>query len=355
VKIVGIFIIVLIINTSILESKIDLENKIKLSEKVLLQFPRSFCVTEDKLVLVVDFKAGDVKIYNGGGELVKILGKKGYGPNEFAKPYHCYYTNRKFIISDTGQRRIFIYDRKDKFNFVRTKEILPPSIGLQFYLKNNMLYITGHTYDKDNNPYEFYMIDLEKNNHYTYFLPGHLKFGLNSGKDYNTQLLRKPELSAIGTRSQFDIHDNFAYYFWEGDLKIFKINLETKEIKTFGEKGPDYIKPYASKKLIDAFKTRQFALISKERKKMNYVKNIFTTQKHVLLIYEVHEKNHDDPGYMIQFYTLDGNFVKEQRIPGEVSWVMFFDKQKNFLYAMEFKEDENFNYTHYIVSFKISE
>lgn len=347
--------LLIIINTGILGIKIDLEKRIKLSEKVLLQFPRSFCVTEDNLVLVVDFKAGDVKIYNSRGEFVKTLGRKGYGPNEFAQPYFCSYTNRKLIISDTGQRRIFFYDRKDKFDFVRTKEIIPPSIGFQFSLNNNKLYITGHTHDKDNKPNEFYMIDLKKTNHYTYFLPGQLKFGFKSIEEYNTKLLRKPELSVIGTRAQFDIHGNFAYYFWEGDLKIFRINLKTKDIETFGEKGPDYIKPYASKKLIEAFKTRQFALIRKERKKMNYVKNIFTTQKHVLLIYEVFDKNHDEPGYMIQFYTLDGNFVKEQRIPGKVSWVMFFDKQKNVLYSKGFKEDEKFNYTHYILKYTIHE
>lgn len=261
-KIIIIFQCILIISTSTFGVKIEPDKKIKLSKKVLLQFPLSFCVTEDDLILISDFKAGDVKIYNNRGQLVKVLGREGYGPNEFAKPFFCFYTQRKFIIADSGQRRIFFYDRKDKFDFVRTKEVLPPNIGFQFYVKNNKLFIAGTARDKDTKPYEFYMINLEKDHPYTYYLPGQMKYGLNSVEQYNTHLLRKPELSTIGTHAQFDIQGNFAYYSWEGDLKIFKINLETKEIKTFGKKSSYYIKPYASQKLINAFQTMQFPLIS---------------------------------------------------------------------------------------------
>jgi hypothetical protein len=354
-KIVTILISILMINVIILGYKIDFD-KIKITGDEFLQVSISFCITEDNLFLVIDFKGGDVKIYNSNGALLKVLGRKGYGPNEFAQPLFCHYSHRKFIISDNGQRKIFVYDRKDELKFIRSKEIFANSVGSDLYLDAKKIYIAGGKTTKEDITYQFFAVNLEKNDQYTYYLPGYLKYGLNSEKDFKKELLRKPDISAIGGSAYFDIHGDFAYYIWEGDLKIFKINLKTKAISTFGEKTANYITPYASKRLINAFgrgSIQSANIRGSEREKMSYVRQIFTTKKHVLVIYEARDSKHNDLGYMMQFYTLDGNFVKEISMPRKPGFGMFLDKHKNVLYSITPVPEGDIDESHYILKYTI--
>lgn len=349
--------IFLMSNVIILGYKIDFD-KIKITGDEFLQVSISFCITEDNLFLVIDFKGGDVKIYNSNGALLKVLGRKGYGPNEFAQPLFCHYSNKRLIISDNGQRKIFVYDRKEKLNFIRSKEIFALSVGSDLFLDENNIYIAGARKNKDDITYQFFAVDINKDDKYTYYLPGYLKYGLRSENEFKRELLRKPEISSIGGRAYFDIHGDFSYYIWEGDLKIFKINLKTKTISTFGEKSSNYIKPYASKKLINAFgmSSKQAANIrGTEREKMSYVRQIFTTKKHVLVIYEARDSKHNDLGYMMQFYTLDGQFVKEISMPRKPGFALCFDKHKNILYSITAVPEGDLDESHYILKYTIHE
>ena len=343
----------LILNVNIAGNIIDLE-KIKISGDVILQVSISMSVTEDNLFLVVDFKGGDVKIYNSSGVLQKVIGRKGYGPNEFAQPLFCHYSDRKFIISDVGQRKIFIYDRKGNNQFIRSKEIFAFSVGSDLYLKETKLYIAGNKNTEDGISHEFFAVDLEKNDNYIYLLPGYMKYGLSSEDEYKTKIFKKPEISAIGGSAYFDIQGDFAYYLWEGDLKIFQINLKTKSVSTFGKKTSNYIKPYASNRLINSFSSRESHKIRlKERSKMSYVRGVFTNHKSILVIYEARDSNYNDLGYMMQFYTLDGHFVKETRMPQKPGFAMCYDKSKNVLYSVTSVPEGDFDESHYILKYTI--
>jgi hypothetical protein len=347
----------IMIKANIIGNQIDFE-KIKISSDVLLQVSISFCVTEDNLFIVVDFKGGDVKIYKSTGELAGVFGRKGYGPNEFAQPLFCHYSNKKFIISDVGQKKIFIYNRKSKFKFIRSKEIPAFSVGDDLYLENNKIYIAGYKNSKDGITYQFFALKFEENDQYIYYLPGYLKYGLNSEEELKKELFSKPEISAIGGHAYFDIQNDFAYYIWEGDLKIFKINLKTKAIRSFGEKTSHYIKLFASKRLINSFgiKSLKSAKIrAQERKKMSYVRQIFATKKHVLVIYEARDSKHNDLGYMMQFYTFDGNFVKEISMPRKPGFAMYFDKHNNVLYSITSVPEGDLDESHYILKYTIHE
>jgi hypothetical protein len=332
--------------------KIDLQSKIKLSEKVLLQLPISFCVTEDESFLLVDFKAGDVKIYNNKGALEKVLGRRGAGPNEFLQPLFCDYNNRKFIIPDAGQRKIFLYDKVGKFKFERTREILYANIGEDIQLREKKIYMSGNKNSGEGKYYSFYSFDLDKKGHHIYFLPSYLKFGLSSENEYKTEYLKKPNRTAIGVTGRFDIHGDFAYYVWEGDLKIFKINLKTKEITTFGKKMPHYVKPYTTQKLINAFFNMQGNFVQKERNKMSYVRQIFTTKKHVILLYTVPVKNGSGHEYMVQTYKMDGNFVEESKFPGKAPDTIWFDKKNSILYILALETDKEIDESYHILKYK---
>ena len=86
--------LVIINANAVLGIKVESPQELKFSlEKPPLN-PGSFCVTEDELFIIPDNNEGYLKIYNNNGEfleLVGIIGKKGYGHDEFVKPIDCCY------------------------------------------------------------------------------------------------------------------------------------------------------------------------------------------------------------------------------------------------------------------------
>jgi hypothetical protein len=99
---------------------------IKISqETVLIEKSRDFCVTDDELFVIPDAKAGDIKIFDNKGVLVKILGRKGSGPGEFVTPTACFYKKdeNKFGVLDIRLKKIFIYKRTGKTDFQRIQNV----------------------------------------------------------------------------------------------------------------------------------------------------------------------------------------------------------------------------------------
>jgi 6-bladed beta-propeller len=352
-KIIIILAIIFIISSDVGAFEIDFIKKIPLSQKALLQMPLGFSVTEDEVFIIVDARASDIKIYNCDGKLAKVLGRKGYGPNEFANAFFCHYSDRKLIIEDSGQMKIFIYDRQGKFEFIRSKSINSTETGEDFHLEGNTLYLSGSRISQNGNVYSLYALDTNKPDHCTYFLPAHLKFGLATPQKYRFELHRKVDISAIGTSGYFDVTGDFAYYFWEGDLKIFKINLKTRKASTFGKKFDHYIKPYATQKIKQSFSVNRAKTLIKERNKMSYVKNLFTTDRYVLLFYTARGQNHEDLGYRMQFYTLEGTFLKELPFPKRPGSRMYFDKDKSTLYTIKWEADKELDETYSILKYRV--
>jgi len=299
--------------------------------------PTNFCCTEDGLFLIVDVKDGNVKIYDKGVRYTKTLGGKGFGPNEYGDPLFCTYSNRKFIIFDVGQKKFHIYERngKEKYGFDRVKEIFYPNLAEDFKLVGNQLYVSGHKAGNDKKIYGFFSIDIGKQDTYNYYLPAQMKYGLNSESELNKKIFLEPGITVIGLQGTFDIMENRVYYAWQGDLKIFQINLETHEISVFGKKTSNYVKPYTSKRLVDSVFSRNNAVVREEKSKMSFVRGIFSTQKHVMVIYSKPTKGNASPGSnVMQVYTPGGVFVSEKDFPGEISGLLYFDKAKNFLYSV---------------------
>jgi hypothetical protein len=344
--------------------------KIEFSGAELPLKPKSFCVTDDQLFIIPDYQAGNIKIYAKVYEnnkeflrLGKIMGRKGYGPDEFSKPSFCYYNEDKstFMVLDFGLRKIFIYDRIGRIDFKRVKEISCWKPGADIQLKDHRLFISGYLTDPDGNPYDFYYVDITKNeadsNHKTYLLPSYYKYGLESIQEYENQYRKKPDIPVIGINGLFDIYGDYAYFVWEGNLRIIKINIISREIdvKPFGMQPPHYVKPFASQKLVDSLRKRDIKMHESERMKMSYVKNIFTSSKYVLVIYEGPLNKDKKSNLWIQFYTLDGNFIRDVPIPGKPGSRMWFDKQRHILYFLSDGSDTSgvhyFIYKHEIFEF----
>ena len=342
---------------SILGFNIKLIKKIKLSqETTLLGNPWSFCVTEDKLFLIPDYKTGNIKIYDSNGKSVIVLGRKGYGPGEFVRPTFCYYNKAetKFGIIDHGIRKIFIYKRTGKKNFKRIKEVSCLSGTHDIQFKGNELLISGYKSASNGNPYDLYYIDLS-NNQATLLLPSYYRYGLNSFHEYETQYRRKPNIKAIGIRGWFDSFGDDVYFTWEGDLTVIKINTKSGKLSFFGKKTPNYVKPFASINLLNAHRNRDINIKRSEKAKMSYIRNIFANSNYVLVIYDGPIKKDRDSNFRMQFYTLDGNFLEEMPIPGKPGYRMWMDKEREILCSLTSELDDDLNEEYFFLEYKITD
>ncbi len=337
---------------------VKLVEKIKFfSESKSPQKPWAFCVTGDGLFIIPDYQAGDIKIYERNGAflyLIETIGRKGFGKDEFGEPTLCFYnkTENKLGIFDFGQRKIFIYDRMERLDFRRIKSVYCQRLGYDIQLIGNRLLISGYKVDQNTGPYSLYYINLS-NDQESFLLPAHHKYGLKSSKEYEYQVHGKPNIRAVGRKGWFDVDEKgeYVYFVWEGHLKIIKLNMKSGELSSFGKESSHYIKP-KGEKLLESRRSRDLKKILAERAKMSYVTDIFTTIKHVLVIYKGPIKEGMGSNFRLQFYTLKGAFVEEVPIPGQPDYKMCLDKEKKILYSLK-SSGENSRY--FILKYKISE
>ena len=335
---------------------IKLVKKTKLSqETAIFENIWSFCVTEDKLFLIPDYKAGDVKIFASNGDLLKILGRRGFGPGEFAKPAYSFYNKEKkiFGVLDLGTRKIFLYQRTGKTGFKRVKELYCLAGASAIRLKDDRLLISGYKPGPEGKHYDFYYIDTAIGKT-TFLLPSYCKYGLASPHEFKTQYMNKIDIRAIGIDAWFDIHGDEVFFSWEGDLNIIRLNIKSGKYSSFGKKTAHYIKPTASKALLEARRTRQPAIIESEWDKMSYIKNIFAGPEYVLVIYRGPVKQGGGPEFRMQFYTLDGKYLADIPIPGKPSFRMIFDKDKNILYSLVNELDDKLSEKYFVLEYKVS-
>jgi hypothetical protein len=184
-------------------------------------------------------------------------------------------------------------------------------------------------------------------------LHSYLKYGLKPSKNFETQFKNNLDLKVIGMLAYFDIHLNDVYFVWQGDLKIFKINIDTGKLGFFGHKTSRYVKPYSSKKMVEAYRVRNTLIRQAEKKEMSFIVNIFASDKYVLLVYEGPVKQEKNSNLWMQVYTFDGKFVEELTIPGQPSRVMYFDKNKSTLYSLTNEIDDEFKEDYSILVYKI--
>ncbi|MFC2146173.1 6-bladed beta-propeller [Acidobacteriota bacterium] len=337
---------------------VKLIEKIKFSQS-LPPDVRDFCLTDDELVIIPDYQASNVKIYEKNGEVLEVvntIGRKGYGPDELSKPTACFYNKNesKFGIMDLGIRKIFLYDRIGRLDFKRVKEVSCWRGAYDIQLKGNRLLISGYKQRQDEEPYDFYYVDLT-NDQTTFLLPSHYKYGLKSFREYEIEYRGKPDFPAIGIKGWFDIHNDDVYFVWEGNLKVIRLNFVSGEISLnpFGNQKTNYVKPRATKKLRESRRKIDTSIAESERAKVSYVKNIFVSSGHILVIYQGPINQGNASNFWLHFYKLNGDFVREEPIPGQPGSIMWFDKDKYLLYSLSIESNMSGG-KYFILKFEIS-
>lgn len=334
--------------------KPQFQERVKLSEQNgRLEKAYAFCVTDDDLFMIPDYDAGNVKIYVRKGAFLvvtKTIGQKGYGKNRFIKPKFSSINDSegKFLVMDYGLRKIFVYERNVGTEFNRILEINCPNLGYDMQLTGDRLLISGYYPNKKGNPYDMYSIKLGTDV-VNYLLPSYKKYGLKSEEEYITEYREKHDIPSIGVKGWFAIQGDTIYFSWQGNLKILKSNFQTPKWHEFGEKKSPYTQPFAS----DILKFQAMRkdrpgdqdAIDEEKEKMSYVTGLFTNAENLILIYNGPGKSN----FRLQYYTLEGEFLKEVAIPKKPDKRMWFNKKTNTLYSLTGGNDSDY----YILKYKI--
>jgi len=333
--------------------------KIEFKDKIPVN-PKSIVVMDNEWLIVTDGQEGDIKVYQKNKKLFEwqnTIGQKGYGVDEFSEPICSDFSQNKLSIMDIGLRKIFIYDRIGATDFKRISEVPCIGSGNAIKMLGDKVIVSGYIEDEknQNQPYEIYSIDW-KTNQTDYILPFHIKYGFKNMQEYNAQYYGKPDMIAIGNNGWFDIHDSTLLYGWEGSLRIIKSDLNSakKDCKVIDGTKPKivkYFQPYASKEMLEARKKRNFVALRNEKKKMSYIRNIFTTSSNILIVIEGPGKQEGETYFIVQSYTFSGQLVGEKLLSDKPGNIMWFDKSKGYLYSLtsELTNDLNF----YILRYKI--
>jgi 6-bladed beta-propeller len=327
-------------------------------ESVIIQRVKNFSVTENENFIIPDKKAGDIKVFNNQGKLVKKWGRKGPGPNEFLRPMYSDYLNPYLMIMDWGKRKLMVFEKKEAFNLIKLYEkfIMALAYDIKFIDKEKFL-ISGFKEDANRNHYDLYFF-YPRVGKFEYILPSHLKYGYSSHKEYEKNYL--PKIAPIGISGFCDYFGNNIFFAWEGDLNVVKINRITKMvIKQFGLKTMNYIQPVATPRIVRLYNERSDDLDA-EMQKISYVTGIFADEGFVGLTYANFKKEVEGWQTIVQFYNHNGEFLKEAILPGAINTTTYADpsfcyvKENNTLYYLARTMDEEFNDIFKILKFKIT-
>jgi hypothetical protein len=207
----------------------------------------------------------------------------------------------------------------------------------------------------DKNEYEFSSIEMETGKS-ELLMPAYYAYGFTSYSEYRANI-DSPLISMVGGNVRFDIAGDFAYYIWEGNLSIVRIPLSGGKITRFGHKTDNYIPPFISKEILQTYDSRynNGLAYGKARGKMSFLHDLFACRDYVMVIYRGPTRNETLLPYTAQFYTLEGDFINEVRLPTFHYWIPFFlDKEKNILFSVAEGDKEEDEENYYIVKMQVS-
>jgi hypothetical protein len=316
------------------EIKLIAKFSVDQSEKILL-LPGDMAVSEDEEIYFTDRKDSNIKVYSGGGKLLREFGTKGQGPNEFEEPYTIDIQRNKICFFDRGRLHYYVYD----IRFSLLNHFFYPSDAAEFVLHNDQ--IISNDYFRD-----------DKNKEYR---------GLFLGFDGKVKKLLFPILF---DNSDFEnrFYMSFAFLDTTSDGRIFfvhKKNLEVVElnssgdrIKVFRQVPGFYKKPQLTEAYKDALRTPQNAHEAWENwyRSFTWVTGLAALKNGLVLTLANFNESKDRWEYWMQIYDLKGTHLSTTLLvePGSRSPLFFLDSNHaDLLYVAEATQEDNPEYAFY--------
>ena len=286
--------------------------KIHLSqEKALIGEPLSFLVDEKGYIFLLDRKMRNIKIYTPKGELFKVFGRKGAGPNEFLTPVAFSEKGNLLVIFDLKRKKLFFYELSRNYQFHYLKEVSFNDLVFSMkILKNGKILFSGHSFSRKNQvSYSVFEFDPDKLT-YKFILPSRIAYQTKDERTFDRKFVKK--IVILDPQNFMAECGGEIYFSTALDLKIFKIR-NGKLNKIFGKASAFFIKPRVSKEMLKLVQRREWEKLEEHKRKMSFVKGLFCEGNRVGLVFSSFNGHEKD--LYLQIYDRKRNFLMERKLP----------------------------------------
>lgn len=307
-------------------------------QEILLLSPGSFGVTNDDVLIIADRRDACFKMYSLSGAYMGKWGCKSLRPNDIGTPNYCDFQEPFLSYLDYGRQRVFVYRRESLTKYEKTAEFICPDLGYDIHVMPDRILISGFVTDPKREDYELYSRDLKT---------GAIDYLIASREKYDFDSKLSKSWTVIGQFGYCAADGQFIYYVWQGDLRIVRKELETRALKSFGNKTNNYHQPIVTATWQSAYDSLNQADMLKEKRKYSFVSGVFADTEFVGIIYYNYNCKIGAWAPILQVYSPDGALLSELMLH-EASSIddytlkhFYYRKDINRLYYLSSKRGDN--------------
>jgi len=306
-----IFIFLLAFSNLVFGISLNLKEKILLDPKNnILQNGWGIALLDDGSILFSDGSAGDFKIFDGKGKLIRTFGRKGKGPNEFDGNYLLGYRDGHAVIMNRGGQKLVLYKITNKLEFIEEQSFR--FFAFDASIADDTLLITRlPEYDPNQTFFTLFALNL-KTKKMSYLIPTRLTFGEKPVDLKLNQTSQMQDVLALGIDSYCDRQGKSAFMVWRGNWQVMKVDMDTKKITRFGNKPKNYVQPYVSKEL----KNSRKALDQKSCQSMSWMVDVITWKDLILIFYITYDRELTCWQTYVQIYNDREELLLEKKLDG---------------------------------------
>jgi len=343
-KIIISLLLLILVNMVHSQKIFEVDNFYLKQAKTIIVEPISFFVTDKDYVFIMDRKASNIKIYSKKGKFIKVLGRKGVGPNEFLNLL-CFTSYKdELLIYDIRRRALFLYKIDRQLRFMENKKIKFESFITEMqYIDKDKVLMTGEEFDsfdrKTRKSYTLFVYNVKRKTK-KLLLPATIAYGVKNQKEANDFFLNTIGLMPIGSSSSFS--QKYFFYVLSTKIRIVRLSKKQNKVFVFGKRSKNFISPYISKEIREAIKRRNLNMLNEKVKKMSFVIKLFYIGNNkVGLLFTKYDSLRNRQDIYIQIYnSINGNIIKEIKlIKTESEYVddlkAYYKRETKSLYILE--------------------
>jgi len=277
-------------------------------------------VDEDERIFISDSKESVIKVFNGDGEYLYSIGRKGQGPGEFEKIYRIQIThNNELLVFDSSTRRLSFFLLNG--DFIKSIHINVLNV-LNLFMKSNGGYIIQSVMLDPVSAYAISSIDLCDSQF-------NIKLNIAASKP---QDVLTPFLSYIVWKPMKNDYIAFGHNEnYEIDIFDSDGNIVRKIIKAY---KPIEVSDEERKQRLESLQQP----INKDVPRFHPAYNRFTIDEEYRIFVQTWEKPEEREGYFYDVFDPEGKFITKTVFPFPPRiW------KKNKLYTIE-EDEEGYRY-----------
>ena len=320
----------------------------------LLLYAADFAVAEDGVIFITDAKDINIKLYDPGGKLLKVIGGRGLGPEEFEGPYLCDYQAPFLSVLDSPKFKVHIYERKGKSDLVKVAEIPCMMCTSDVILSGKGVLVDAVAHD--NGKKFFLTLRGFKDDVIKPLLPIERRYGYDSVSAYKANY---NDLSMLTEqRGYLTISGKKAYFVFDVKPKVTAVDLDDLELVTFGGPSANYRQPRINMTIREAFfKPGKEDDLLRERNKVSYITGILSDEDMVGVLFSNYDAPSESWKLYLQRYDATGKFLSESLLRDAVNYgnrfSYFFQRESGFLYIMTEKYGDDATDDYRILGYKL--